>query len=374
MLLIAVVVLLLLFMISVMLEIRKMFPAAWQCTIIDSNVISGTHFVQEKEQSLEEGLWIKKLNHRIVAPTIVSVSNFTINDYIEHSFELFAFERGYKVAFGVEVDNDYLYVSVHPVRGPYDDELQESGYWPMNGAFIIELLNQHSDIDHYKIVYLLKDNLCSECSNRLTGDTIYSFLLPFVSLNQLIGNAQYHANGNLFLRISYSSCYPCVHLTEVIQALIIALALDLASIFVLLMFTVFCRTLIRNSHLFIRLNLLYVVIFDVAIDTIASFVVMLLLFYLNDTIHFTMESHVIFYHTVPVILCATERATYFLASSSVVDSYPHGMKGLVIVRPFWLLFAIELFYSNPVINPIVVLCITFITIFVVNVYGLLSFK
>lgn len=148
------VMVLLLFMTSAMSEVRGMFPAAWQSAIIDSNVTSGTLFFQDKGR---EDLWISRLDQRVVTPTIVIVPNFTESVHKDYCFEIFAFERGYRVNFCVEI-SDIIYVSFQLQEGPYDDELEESGYWPMNGTFIIELLNQNTDSNHYKIVYLLSEH------------------------------------------------------------------------------------------------------------------------------------------------------------------------------------------------------------------------
>lgn len=197
--------------------------------------------------------------------------------------------------------------------------------------------------------------------------TYYSLGIPFVSLDQLVSNVQYHISGDLFFRISYRTCYPCIPFTKVVQKLTYAFALDSASVFVLLVFTVLCRSLIKNTELFLGLNI-YQTIFDVFKDTMVSVLGMVLLFYVNDTIHYIMELHVFFYHFNPVILCTTERIAYFLAHLGVVGGYPHGIKGLVILRPYWLLFAIELFYSNALINYVMVSCVTLSTVFFVNVY------
>ena len=35
------------------------------------------------------------------------------------------------------------------LKGPYDDELEQSGYWPLRGKFSITLFNQYSENDHY---------------------------------------------------------------------------------------------------------------------------------------------------------------------------------------------------------------------------------
>ena len=39
----------------------------------------------------------------------------------------------------------YLYL----MKGPHDDELEQSGHWPLKGTFTIELLNQLNDSDHH---------------------------------------------------------------------------------------------------------------------------------------------------------------------------------------------------------------------------------
>ena len=75
------------------------------------------------------------------------------NQWSSRSF--YAFHEGYLVflrvyAAGTGVGKDkFLSVSVVLMKGPYDDRLQELGYWPMYGKFEVKLLNQFDSRDHH---------------------------------------------------------------------------------------------------------------------------------------------------------------------------------------------------------------------------------
>lgn len=57
------------------------------------------------------------------------------------------------------------------MKGPYDNKLAQLGHWPLRGTFIIEILNQLTDSDHYSCIVQLHDYECSECTNRVLKDT-----------------------------------------------------------------------------------------------------------------------------------------------------------------------------------------------------------
>ena len=105
-----------------------------------------------------------------VAPVRFKLTKFSqwITNKIEWcSVPFFAFKGGYQMylkayaaGYGISYDAGYLYgkcdestrvsVSLFLTKGPYDDELEQSGHWPLRGIFTIELLNQLNDSDHYR--------------------------------------------------------------------------------------------------------------------------------------------------------------------------------------------------------------------------------
>ena len=51
--------------------------------------------------------------------------------------------------------------------GSHDDELEQSGQWPLRGTFTIELLNQLNDSDHHSHMVQFYSHRCEECTNRV---------------------------------------------------------------------------------------------------------------------------------------------------------------------------------------------------------------
>ena len=103
-------------------------------------------------------LWaLGKLSNQ-VTPTIVKMSSFTKklkNKEQWHSSSFFAFEGGYQMYLNVNAAGDgkgegtHVSVYLYLMKGPHDDELEQSGHWPLRGTFTIELLNQLNDSDHH---------------------------------------------------------------------------------------------------------------------------------------------------------------------------------------------------------------------------------
>ena len=113
-----------------------------------------------------------------VAPVIFKMSNFSENincGHVWYSRPFLAFDKGCRMrlvvcGYYVYSECNHLVVPLYLMKGPYDDELEQSGHWPMSGTFRVELLNQLSDHYHY---ITFNDTICSECSNRvLEGDMV----------------------------------------------------------------------------------------------------------------------------------------------------------------------------------------------------------
>ena len=68
-----------------------------------------------------------------------------------YSSPFYAFKGGYQMCLKVYTagfgtgEGSHLSVYIHLMKGPNDDELQQSGQWPLRGVFNIKLLNQFSD-------------------------------------------------------------------------------------------------------------------------------------------------------------------------------------------------------------------------------------
>ena len=99
-------------------------------------------------------------------------------------------------------ETTYVSVFLYLIRGPHDDELKQSGQWPLKGIFTIELLNQLDDDDHYSpILYYIP----SGSVNRIIGDgrDAVEAVVRFISHDALFQHNGYLINDALYFRISY---------------------------------------------------------------------------------------------------------------------------------------------------------------------------
>ena len=99
---------------------------------------------------------------------------------------------GYRIGEATHV-SVYMYL----MKGPHDDKLEESGYWPMRGTFTIELFHQLNDSNHHSyMVYYT-------CSGfyRVTMDKSIEigFLPLFISRDTLFQHNGYLKNDILIL-------------------------------------------------------------------------------------------------------------------------------------------------------------------------------
>ena len=162
-------------------------------------------------------LWLSREMSNQIAPVIVKMSSFSkkLRDKVQwYSNPFFAFEGGYQVCLRVDAagngegEGTHVSVYLHLMKGPYDDELEQSGHWPLRGTFTIELLNQLNDSDHHSRVMQFHHHRCRECTNRvLVGDLTDNTLsfLQFISHDTLLhhSNNNYHKSDYVMFRISY---------------------------------------------------------------------------------------------------------------------------------------------------------------------------
>ena len=107
-----------------------------------------------KSSSLNFGISYEDNNPLIpcnqTAPVTLKMSNLSekINNKEQwYSSPFFAFDGGYQMCLKVYAGGHYtgkgthLSVYIHLMKGPHDDELQQSGHWPLRGTFTIKLLN-----------------------------------------------------------------------------------------------------------------------------------------------------------------------------------------------------------------------------------------
>ena len=156
-----------------------------------------------KEEILHKPLQVPDPEFDISA-VILRMPNFIqriTNKEFWESSPFFAFAGGYQMCLQVHVKEQDLSVYLNLMKGPHDDELQESGHWPLRGIFIIELLNQNSDTNHYRRTLEFSESVCQECVIRvLNGDhSDTNFGLPYyITLNRIFYNLNYLKGNSSF--------------------------------------------------------------------------------------------------------------------------------------------------------------------------------
>ena len=144
-----------------------------------------------------------------------------------YSIPFFAFNRGYQMQLYVSTagygDSKGTHVSVYLylMKGPHDDELEQSGHWPLRGTFTIELLNQLNNSDHCSHMVQFHHHLCEECTNRVLDEVIAQSGLgrqQFISHHTLYNNG-YMESDSLIFRVSYESNEPPHQTAPVISKL-----------------------------------------------------------------------------------------------------------------------------------------------------------
>ena len=196
-----------------------MAPAAWGTTTLMSHKdIFNSDYL--KYDSLYfmisyQPFSVSQQNDEHVAPVIFKIRNFTEkmkNNQVWYSDPFFAFWRGYKMCLRVDAggngDGKDTHVSVflHLMKGPYDDELEQSGHWPLRGKFKIEILDQINFDNHaYSLTFNsdvtrnISDRVIEKFRNKAPDTWGYS---QFIS-HKAILDSNYLKHDSLYFMISY---------------------------------------------------------------------------------------------------------------------------------------------------------------------------
>ena len=151
-------------------------------------------------------------NDPYTLPITLTVPKFTekIKKKEIHNSIFFAFHNGYLMLLKVYTagqgsgEGTHVSVFLHLMKGPHDDKLEQSGRWPLRGAFIIELLNQLNKSDHHTCIVQLHHHFCSECTNRVLKGVIATDghgQPQFISHTTLYNN--YLKDDSLTFRVSH---------------------------------------------------------------------------------------------------------------------------------------------------------------------------
>ena len=152
----------------------------------------------------------------LVAPAVLKMFGFAEkmrNNEQWYSGPFFAFWKGYQMSLRVDAygsgDGKGTHVSIFLflMKGPHDDELAESGHWPLRGKFTIELLNQLGDINHSVFSVTFDTNTPGSCADRVCHDERASGwgLHQVISHKDILHHGKYLKNNILYFRISYEA-------------------------------------------------------------------------------------------------------------------------------------------------------------------------
>ena len=159
-------------------------------------------------QISSNGYWL------YVVPVILEV--FNLSEIIKnkqewHSDPFFAFEGGYKIYLKVypagnkSGEDGHISVGLVLMKGPYDDDLEQSGHFPLRGTFTIELLNQLNDKNHHSRNVTFDD--ANDFTNRVAEGDRHPIGLEIVKFifhkNMLHGG--YLKTDNIYFRVRYNS-------------------------------------------------------------------------------------------------------------------------------------------------------------------------
>ena len=336
--------------------------------------------------SLNLDSWATQLDHYSnVTPVILKISNFTEktkNSERWTSDPFFSFERGYQMFADIDCSGTLGGIGTHVsvylfvMPGAYDDELQESGQWPMKGTFIIELLNQNSDSDHHREVMLFSNDTCNECAKRkMKNMRLHGYgYSTFIQLSELIDDNKYHKNDSVYIRITYSTCYSC-HIVEdslnMLPVCIEFFMIDYFAILILLLLTEVFRSLTETSkHVFglqkIRFDLIQLAIDKDTLRTLLFSMIILATENLPYVLWDQMD--LVSYNVAGVFSTTITRIWILLKHPCAVSIYSCAERKYVVVKPMWILINFTQ-TCDPRITAILVVSITSVNTLVVNMFN-----
>ena len=301
-----------------------------------------------------------------VAPFMLDISNFTKRfKRREHwsSNSFYAFEGGYQMcvsidfASGNDKRNTYITISFHLLNGPYDDELQQSGQWPLSGVFLIELQYHYGVSNDYEIkkeLYYFSNETCRSCVT-LIDDVAEGYGNDYViPLKHLCAGLK---NDEIYLNISYNTCYSCVYIWNwsLEEWTIFTRLCLLDGLFTLLLLVCFklCGVLVESSNILSLAITVCTHTLTISLLITSSVIGKALPFVLWE---FT---HVINYNSAIVIKDIINITFEYLLHSQLVNICLLSIT--IIISPVWMMYFLSEVYNVP--SLVIIMCISLIVIF-----------
>ena len=179
----------------------RVIESPWKANISHENILHSNYL---KNDSLYFMISYKsfsasKQNDEQVAPVVFKMNNFTENmksKQVWFSDPFYAFWRGNKMVFSIfnavgNTDTSLFFILIS-LNGSYDDELKQSGHWPIRGMFKVELLDQLYDGKY--TLFIPFDSVANEREWKVGS----------ISRNVIL-DSNYLKHDNLFFMITYQS-------------------------------------------------------------------------------------------------------------------------------------------------------------------------
>ena len=325
-----------------------------------------------------------------IAPVDLIMPNFS-NKMERHdkwfSDPFYTFEGGYKMCLEVDAagygdvsGNDdekgtHLFISLHLMKGSYDDDLEKSGHWPMRGAFTVELLNQFYGVLHQRDVYFINNESCNVCTERVWGYSLAPGFrdIHFISHGRLTSQRFYRSytnDGNLHFRVSYSPSYSYAFIWSVTmeRSLVVLMTSFMDSAFTVIMSVII--EMIRSSKSPFDIKLLSVLAkWTILKDFFNTLLFMELVVLTEVPVVLLWECGVVYYLTYRSLLRTMHRLFYISVYSKVVRTYTlfDANKFTFFISLPWLMYIVQQFYNDIVLATLLTigfLCDTLLVIYV----------
>ena len=275
-----------------------------------------------------------------------------------YSSPFFAFTRGYKMLLQVDATSHdgFLSIYLRLMKGPYDDELQQSGQWPMQGVMNVEILHKSNGTVQEDFGFLFCNQLCSECNERVTNNQDFAtrkYLGDKVMLlDKLIRNFQHHKSDTLYFRISYHTCHSCAVIVMEGRRLLLYLLyhmFDYMSMFILLLIIRVHKLLTKHFRLVFSLQVLKISKYNLQMIHRVLYMTMCrnlvfagFLFFLINLPFFVLDNtNLLNCDTAFFLYYNALRVYVVFAYSHAVGVYSFTNNQYIILNPVWFLAIIS---------------------------------
>ena len=186
------------------------------CKVIQEQIHKNIELKVGHEQSTKT--MFENIELTGILPVTFTMSNF--NEKMENTEQwygspFFVFNGGYLMNLEVHpsgygrAKGTHVSLFLRLMKGPHDDQLQQSGHWPLRGTFTVKLLNAFSDNVYYTRKVTFSTYNCNTCTKRVIDNNVNDGwgLSQFISHDMI---QQSSCNENLYFNISYADTNPSI--------------------------------------------------------------------------------------------------------------------------------------------------------------------